>query len=123
MSQRPAQTRDQALWAAIRNRTKAIAFNGTGYKDFIDLVLCKREPPPRGKAGRELLGRELNEFATSTYGGGAYELLRAATQIFLLLECGVVIKRAGSFEEVGQLSEPVTLGEISERLVEYLRPT
>src|SRR5262249_26841408 len=39
-------TRDQALWVAIRNRTRAISFTGSGYKDFIDRVLCQREPLP-----------------------------------------------------------------------------
>src|SRR5262249_46184276 len=70
------QTRDQALWVAIRNRTKAIAFSGSGYKDFIDRVLCKRVTLRPGTPGGALLERELNELGTSVYGGGAYELLK-----------------------------------------------
>jgi hypothetical protein len=124
-----AQTRDQALWVAIRNRTKAIGFSGSGYKDFIDRVLCKRGPLPADTTGSKLLERELNELGTSVYGGGAYELLKTATQIFLLLECGVAIKQTGAFntdelfksdEETGRLGESVTLGEISDRLADYL---
>ena len=42
-------TRDQALWVAIRDRTRAISFSGTGvpgtgYRDFINRVLCNQEP-------------------------------------------------------------------------------
>ncbi len=122
-------TPDQALWVAIRNRTKAIAFSGSGYKDFIDRVLCKRESLPEDAAGKALLERELSELGTSIYGGGAYELLKVATQVFLLLECGVVIKATGAFdtdalyspdEETSRLGQRVTLGEISDRLTDYL---
>src|SRR4030095_13135896 len=34
-------TGDQALWVAIRNRTKAINFNS--YESFINKVLCERD--------------------------------------------------------------------------------
>ena len=45
-------TADQALWVAIRNRTRAIAFSGSGYKDFIDRVLCRRAALPAGERTR-----------------------------------------------------------------------
>ena len=94
-------TDDAALWAAIRNRTNAI--RGDRYEEFINQVLClnygtgsavclledaKKQPSIetalRAKRA-ELIG------ATSGYGVDAYNLLKYATQAFLLLETGVVI--------------------------------
>ncbi|HEX3146272.1 MAG TPA: hypothetical protein VHQ64_20020 [Pyrinomonadaceae bacterium] len=94
-------TDDAALWAAIRNRTDAI--RGDRYEEFVRRVLCGHDgtgPPvcsPEDskqtsiqtalKAKRaELIG------ATSGYGVDAYNLLKYATQAFLLLESGVVIR-------------------------------
>lgn len=99
------QTVDQPLWVAIRNRQKAISFGN--YKTFIDEVLCKQEwpedpchpwgipslkekpecPSPVG-AGKKAK-RQLGEL--SIHGVGAYELLKTATEAFLLLKCGVAI--------------------------------
>jgi hypothetical protein len=92
-------TDDAALWAAIRNRTDAI--RGDRYEEFIKQVLCldkdtdvaacrERSKSTIGtslKAKRaELIG------TTSGYGVDAYNLLKYATQAFLLLEAGVVIR-------------------------------
>ena len=56
---------DQALWLAIRNRTKGISFER--YSSFVNRVLGTEE--------------------SSSH---SYELLRLATEAFLLTECGVV---------------------------------
>jgi len=96
-------TDDAALWAAIRNRTDAI--RGDRYEEFINQVLCLNygtgaavclpEDPKSKQASieaalqakrAELIG------ATSGYGVDAYNLLKYATQAFLLLETGVVIR-------------------------------
>jgi hypothetical protein len=94
-------TGDAALWAAIRNRTDAI--RGDRYEEFIKRVLCEGdlsgEPVclPEEQYGNsvetsvqakraELIG------AASGYGVDAYNLLKYATQAFLLLETGVVIR-------------------------------
>lgn len=94
-------TDDAALWAAIRNRTDAI--RGDRYEEFIKQVLCGKENtgvaaclPDDSKGTRiatslkakraELIG------ATSGYGVDAYNLLKYATQAFLLLEAGVIIR-------------------------------
>jgi hypothetical protein len=106
-------TSDHALWAAIRNRTDAIGFNH--YSDFIDRLLCvdcdesldegapvcTEEPcedgsrtaqsaldvgsPPIRKRRASLLAMP------SIYGVDAYNLLKMATQAFLLFEAGVAI--------------------------------
>lgn len=94
---RPDQqlTDDQSLWVAIRNRTEAIAFNR--YKAFIDTVLCERateaaddDAQKYGMRGglAEHSANLLNR--PSIYGVDAYNLLRLATEVFLLLEAGVI---------------------------------
>jgi hypothetical protein len=58
-------TIDQQLWTMIRNRTNAIGFRN--YRPFIDEVM-----------------------ATPSYGSYSYELLKQATDAFLMHETGVV---------------------------------
>jgi len=121
-------TADQALWVAIRNRTKAIAFSGSGYKDFIDRVLCKRVPIPAERADK-MLTRQLDELRSDIYGMAAYDLLKTATEVFLLINCGVKIEGKDpvtgealydASEEANDLGETLSLDEISERLRVYL---
>jgi hypothetical protein len=123
-----APTRDQALWVAVRNRTRAIAFSGSGYRDFIDRVLCKRVPMD-DIPGAKSLARELRELGTQVHGVAAYELLKTATEVFLLLECGVAIRPEGALhngrlfyaeEEAGRLGESVSLADLQKRLTDYL---
>ena len=125
-------TDDQALWVAIRNRTKAISFSGSGYEDFINRVLCEGIDtsniiPERNRAA---LNRQRNELYDPIHGVGAYELLKTATQIFLLLECGAVIRERDRYipddrlfdpnEETIRLGRTITLGEAQARLTTYL---
>ena len=121
-------TRDQALWVAIRNRTKAVSFSGGGYKEFIDRVLCVRDPLV---PANPQLTRQLDELGSQVYGVGAYQLLKTATEAFLLLECGVAIEQTGRFddielfkqeEEAARLGENLSLGQLQDRLVQYLGP-
>ena len=104
-------TEDFALWIAIRNRTDAI--RGDRYARFINRVLAQ----PHGRAGKPVCERngdgtgydsvKSQDFGTTfeakrdelliTAGGfgvDAYNLLKLATQAFLLLEAGVVIARS-----------------------------
>jgi len=151
-------TPDQPLWTAIRNRTNAIGF--APYQNFINRLLCeptdKGSPTcgpyaddgaPAGKLGvpsiearrMELLARP------SIHGVDAYQLLKLATQAFLLFESGVVITSSrdrdtglfvipdpanpGKFraprpdDEVpgeGTRRDPVTFQEIQDALEAYL---
>jgi hypothetical protein len=121
-------TPDQALWVAIRTHTRAISFSGdgahgSGYKAFIDRVLCRGKEIPHDTR----LKREINELGTHVQGVAAYELLKTATEVFLLLQCGVKIddhdKRLFDPNEEGGrlgLGEPISLEEVSRRLREYL---
>jgi hypothetical protein len=112
--QRPGvrETKDQALWVAIRNRTEAINFNE--YKKFIDRVLCRGEPADDDEAdsssNEEDRGtrigspsvrrrhRDLLTLRPTIHGVDAYNLLRLATEVFLLLQAGVVRKTDGELE-------------------------
>ena len=73
-------TPDQMLWTLIRNRTEAISFRR--YREFIDGVMC------RGVDVRNPL-RSPTSVLNFT-GTQAYEVLKQATDTFLMQECGVV---------------------------------
>ena len=82
---RPTQEED--LWTLIRANSRALRFES--YREFINRVLCTN--PVRDERLRHVpegrrLERERSELS-STFGVGAYELLRTATDLFLLLNC------------------------------------
>ena len=84
-------TPDQVFWAAIRNRTKAIRFDA--FNAFIEKAICR---PVEDSSQRKLnypnavrLDRQSDELYAPLHGVGAYELLKTATQVFLLLEAGL----------------------------------
>lgn len=124
---------DQALWVAIRNRTNAISFDK--YKRFIDLVLCEeasefwKKISAVNKALFDSIG-VTNTPHLNIYGSQSYSILKAATQIFLMLECGVVIEESrwgGGYklldldDERYRLSDPtVTFESLKNRLTSYL---
>lgn len=96
-------TPDQGLWVAIRNRTEAISF--ARYKVFIDEVLCQSNPQYRrsgsqdvnpGAIGAPSLDQRRLELKQrpAIYGGDAFNLLKFATEVFLLVQAGVVKKNA-----------------------------
>lgn len=105
-------TTDQALWVAIRNRTLAISFKR--YNAFISALFCKAHLAfqTSGKYSDnpetidESTKHDIKEAITnnlfsdirawemvcrqSIQGVEAYNLLRVATEVFLLLECGIL---------------------------------
>jgi hypothetical protein len=116
-------TLDQALWIAIRNRTRAISFGP--YRDFIDRVLGAED---RAISGVAQFDRRLQDLGANLHGVGSYHLLKTATEVFLLLECGVRIAR-GRYEhhhlfnaeqESERLDEFVNLDFVQTKLREYL---
>jgi hypothetical protein len=123
------QTRDQMLWVTIRNRTKAISFSGSGYADFINAVLCRDETGALSGRNSQRLTRQRDELYEPIHGVGAYELLKTATQIFLLMECGTNIEEVDRYtgetifdaeEETRRLGRSITLDEAQSKLAEYL---
>ncbi|MGH9882203.1 MAG: hypothetical protein ACRD6N_12265 [Pyrinomonadaceae bacterium] len=145
-------TGDSALWAAIRNRTDAIQFQN--FADFIERVFCEdggdtgdRVCSPEsentlqhgrkgGKGHRAATLKERGEellAGPSIYGVDAYNLLKLATQAFLLLEAGVVIKRPRGSDgqqtgddtdivpgEDTRIGEEIDFATLKEKLKAYL---
>lgn len=105
-------TLDHGLWAAIRNRTEAI--RSERHEEFINRILCNDPTDHLGPAACKGDGEDTkNEYTNvkakdvgapslkqrrdslanlPVYGVDAYNLLKLATQAFLLLETGVVIQ-------------------------------
>lgn len=130
-------TDDQALWVAIRNRTKAISFNR--YKEVVDKVLCKEaeewlerdeEKKLKEKLRTEVQKQGLSGACPSIHGVHAYNVLKLATEIFLMLESGVVKIENGkvklldpelfnSGEESSRFGYDVKLDDIENALRNY----
>jgi hypothetical protein len=75
-------TPDMPLWTAIRSATSGISFNK--YKAFMDAVMCGREPE------RESVAAHCDHKSLPFPGVDAYNLVKCATEVFLMTRCGVV---------------------------------
>jgi hypothetical protein len=106
------ETPDQGLWFAIRNRTQAISFEP--YRAFIDRVMGEGYDF-HTPLGNGVLDPMLREFRSRRHGVQAYELLKVATQVFLLLNCGVKIT-----EEHFRQRDNFTFDWAFKKLDEYL---
>jgi hypothetical protein len=76
-----------ALWSAIRQSTEAISF--TNYARFMDIVLCGADPRELDSevvGAFERVGRRLRLPFPDT---DAYRQLKVATEVFMMLHCGV----------------------------------
>ncbi|MFJ9628728.1 hypothetical protein ACIQPR_03100 [Streptomyces sp. NPDC091280] len=78
-------TDDQALWTAIRRSTDRISFNE--YSAFIDPIMCNVAPLPGAREPRRSIGPRALPFP----GVDAYRLLKVATEVFLIVRCGVLV--------------------------------
>jgi hypothetical protein len=121
VSLRPAErvpTADQAFWAAIRDRTRVIGFEG--YSRFIDRVLCGGDLQEEEK----LHLRHRAAPARMAFGVDTYQLLKVATEAFLILNAGILngidkdLYRPG--EEAPRLNELLDYAAIEAKLAEYL---
>jgi hypothetical protein len=128
----PLPARERALWAAIKNRASAIDF--IHYQNFVDRVLCQGNIRPdtavdaEGRCGKDrrtqveasLLGRRGNLLGP-IHGVDAYNLLRVATEAFLLMECGVFLEDP-LIEEISEarLGEVLTADQVRAELEAYL---
>jgi hypothetical protein len=118
------RTKDQILWSLVRERTGALSFVNGGYKSFVDKVLCDPDSATDPRV-RHRLARQVKDLGTNSYGMAAYELLKTATEVYLLIECGVAIDK--SFDgrgfdidaETERLGERVTPAEFRNRLHRY----
>ncbi len=114
-------TLDQALWVAIRNRSHALSFQN--YRRFLDRILAWDE----SQKLPEQMEWRLRELGAHMHGVTAYQLLKFATETFLLLECGVRMEHVDSGavpfdsqEELSRLGERFTRPQMEAKLAEYL---
>ncbi|MGH4009987.1 MAG: hypothetical protein ACRDTH_17850 [Pseudonocardiaceae bacterium] len=94
-------TPDQVLWTLIRNRTLAIGFRR--YKEFIDGVLTR---------GIDVRNQNGTNHALNFTGTQAYQVLKQATDAFLMQECGV-LEGGNCVKPVGFLDPLVMEGELA----------
>jgi hypothetical protein len=119
-------TTDQALWVAIRNSTNAIGFEN--FNRFIEIVVCGEVPDqtvgrlvPRGTGHN--LRKVKRRTAVPFPNVERYRLLKAATEVFLMVHCGVDL---GDFsqldlnEEGRRLNRTVQPGDLEAQLRDYL---
>ncbi len=118
-------TDDRALWTAIRNRTAAIGFDR--YKKFINCVFCEDHPDQHNPFTdiRKRIGKSVSddclddsndqkEKRLSIYGPYAYSVLKLATQVFLTLESGVVLRNTERRPKIFDLEkERIRLNDFS----------
>ena len=84
-----AVTPDVALWVILRNSTKQMSFDS--YERFLRLVFCDDKAGYAGNAPaavstfRKILGKRFLPYNDAD----AYRLLKAATEAFVMVNCGV----------------------------------
>jgi hypothetical protein len=119
-------TSDQSLWVAIRNSTSALSFDN--YSRFIEAVVCGELPDnsvARLTSGgtKHVLRKVKRRTALPFPNVERYRLLKAATEVFLMVHCGVDL---GDFsgvdlqEESRRLNRTLQPGDLEDELREYL---
>lgn len=119
-------TSDQALWVAIRKSTDAIGFEN--YSRFIETVICGE---PDVDDGPQLGGRRVRHKLRSAKRRTAlpfpnvdrFRLLKAATEVFLMLHCGVDLDDFSDVnlnEESARLNRTVDRAELEAQMRDYL---
>jgi len=115
-------TTDQSLWLAIREKTSVMGF--AWYERFIDRVLCRQKGVPQHLQKR----RDNSQLA---YGVDTYQLLKAATETFLIFKCGVLrtpdqflptVNRFNNVrtQEEARVGRSLTLADIRGQLAQYI---
>lgn len=112
-------TSDQALWTAIRNSANALSFNN--YNRFMDIVMCGA-PDDLGLSHQEAhdlrdpIKQRLRLPFPDT---DAYRQLKVATEVFVMLNCGVFFDRQ---RRQTLLQDPETLAAENRRHYRALQP-
>jgi hypothetical protein len=85
-------TDDQAVWGAIRNRAAAASF--PNFEKFVDAIFNDGERDSDLDAARKKINytRVRGESRPCYHGSDAYNLLKAAAEVFLVLQCGIKVK-------------------------------
>jgi hypothetical protein len=118
-------TPDQALWVAIRNSTNALGFEQ--YNRFIEFVVCGEPSFEAGQLTSKGTAHTLKKVKRRTAlpfpNVERYRLLKAATEVFLMVRCGVDL---GDFtgvdleEESRRLNRTVDRGDLEAEMGQYL---
>ena len=106
-------TSDLRLWGAIRASTEAVSFDR--YLRFMDLLFCTDRNGQSSTTGRvfnQLLQRRFLPFTDTD----AYRVLKAATEAFVIVNCGVFTAEPG-------LDEPGVLADLRDYLDRRDLPT
>jgi hypothetical protein len=117
-------TADQALWVAIRQSTNALGFDS--YNEFIEYVLCGEESPATSglrSTTQHLLRKVKRRTALPFPNVDRYRLLKAATEVFLMIRCGVRLDDFTHVDlsaETRRLGRPVEPGDLEEQMRDYL---
>src|SRR4051794_66749 len=110
-------TPDQALWVAIRGSARALAFQP--YAEYITNVFC----PSDDKTKLPIPPRHTPEAPNNAFGIDAYQLLRAATEAYVLGHCGTVALTTAGYNQAEENSrfggKAPTATEIEEDLNTY----
>jgi hypothetical protein len=109
-----APSSDQILWSVIRSRTQAIAF--PRYKKIIESALS---PNATAKASAEISGGTGRDLRLPFPFVEAYEVLKIATEAFLMTECGVVRFDLLN-DEFDRVGRKLSTGELTELRHKYL---
>jgi hypothetical protein len=123
-------TEDEGLWIAIRHTAESLSFRR--YREFIDRVLCDNEISSRHPEEAEEEGglvdlthqphSVIGGLGLHAYGVNAYNVLRLATETFLLLRCGVAIRGPYSPRwDEARLYQRFSADEARDMLERYLR--
>jgi hypothetical protein len=122
-------TSDQALWVAIRNSTNAIGFDS--YSRFIEAVVCGEGPDPAfesfdrrsGRSTGHTLRKVKRRTALPFPNVDRYRLLKAATEVFLMIHCGVDLddfRGVDLDDESRRLNRTVQRSDLEEQMRDYL---
>jgi hypothetical protein len=118
-------TADQALWVAIRKSTDAIGFEN--YSRFIESVICGEPDFDDGRFPRKRVRHKLRSVKRRSGlpfpNVDRYRLLKAATEVFLMIHCGVDLDDFSDVdldEESARLNRPVDRADLEAQMREYL---
>lgn len=117
------RTSDQALWARIRNSTQAIGFNR--YSDFLEAVMCSGsfDAATDRASTKHQLRKVKRRNALPFPNVDRYRLLKAATEVFLMVHCGVALDDFSDVdldEESRRLNRAVGRNDLEEEMRDYL---
>jgi hypothetical protein len=108
-------TTDQILWTVIKDRTQAVGF--TFYKEFMDRVLLSS----LGKAEKADANREWGALERIVDRVNAYDVLTLATELFMMVECGLVPEEAELSAKLRAIEQAGTPTAVSGRQRAYSR--